>query len=135
MVANADATVLKHAFAKNLQAAMIRKGWNQSELARRASERLPRPAPGQKRGKAIGRDLISHYIRGLMLPGPANLEAIAEALGVKSGDLMPAAGHLEQTPFEMRGTQDGRMYLRIARTVNQETAMKIMAILAEEDRG
>ena len=42
-------------------------------LARRATERLPAPMPGQKRGHAIGRDLVSHYVRGAMLPDGCRL--------------------------------------------------------------
>lgn len=128
---------IKAEFARRLQTAMVAKGWNQSELARRASARLPRPAPGQKRGHAIGRDLISHYVRGVMLPGPVNLAALAQALGVTERDLMPAGApqvQADPTPFEMRGLQDGRMYLRIHRTLRAATAMKIVELLAEEDR-
>ena len=128
---------IKAEFARRLQTAMVRLGWNQSELARRASDNLPKPAPGQKRGHAIGRDLISHYVRGAMLPGPTNLQALAKALGVKPADLMPSgvpsAGQ-EPSPFEIKEQADGRMYLRISRTVDQDTAMKIMSLLAEADR-
>ena len=135
--AEMDAASIKAEFARRLQTAMVAKGWNQSELARRATEYLPRAAPGQKRGHAIGRDLISHYVRGTMLPGPANLEALSKALGVRAIELMPAGVPQvsgEPTPFEMKGMPDGRMYLRVSRTVSQDAAMKIMAILADEDR-
>lgn len=135
-----DTQSIKAEFARRLQGAMIQKGWNQSELARRASERLPRPSPGQKRHHLIGRDLVSHYIRGKMLPGPVVLEAIASALGLKPSDLMPAGvpavrAPADVIPLEMRGLPDGRLYLRVNRAVSQENAMKIMAILADEDRG
>jgi transcriptional regulator with XRE-family HTH domain len=132
-----DTAAIKAEFARRLQTAMVAKGWNQSELARRATEHLPKPAAGQKRGHAIGRDLISHYVRAAMLPGPTNLEAMAKALGVKSADLLPAgvpSASGEAAPFEVRGMADGRLYLRIARTVSAETGMKILALLAEEDR-
>lgn len=77
---------IKAEFARRLQTAMVGRGWNQSELARRASECLPKPAPGQTRGHAIGRDLISHYVRGAMLPGPSNLEvSFPKILSGKSG--------------------------------------------------
>ena len=132
-----DPDSVKAEFARRLQTSMVNRGWNQSELARRATERLPQALPGQKRGHAIGRDLISHYVRGLMPPGPTNLEALASALGVPAADLMPAgvptAGR-DASPFEMRGLPDGRVYIRLSRTVRQDTAMKIMALLADEDR-
>lgn len=128
---------VKAEFARRLQAAMIEKGWNQSELARRANTHLPKPAKGQVRSKQIGRDSISHYMRGKMMPLPAYLDAIAKALGKQPTDLLPVrvptAG--PASPFEMRGLPDGRVFLRISRTVRQDAAMKIMALLAEEDRG
>lgn len=132
-----DPDSVKAEFARRLQTAMVARGWNQSELARRATERLPAPMPGQKRGHAIGRDLVSHYVRGAMLPGPVNLEALAAALGIRPNDLMPAgvpAAGVETSPFKMRGLPDGRVYIRISRTVRQDTAMKIMGLLADEDR-
>lgn len=130
-----DANV-KAEFARRLQAAMIEKGWNQSELARRANEHLPKPAKGQARGKEIGRDSISHYMRGKMMPLPTYLSALAKALGVEPSALLPArtptAG--PSAPYEMKGLPDGRVYLRVSRTLRQATALKIMALLAEEDR-
>lgn len=137
-VTNGDlnAENIKSEFARRLQAAMIERGWNQSELARRATAMLPKPEKGQKRGADIGRDSVSHYMRGKMLPLPLYLEAICKALGVAPADLMPARVPTvaPSGPFEMKGLPDGRVYLRISRTLRQEAAMKIMAILAEEDR-
>lgn len=131
-----NSKTVKLEFARRLQSAMIRKGWNQSELSRRASAFLPKPTPGQKRGHSgIGRDLISHYIRGLMLPGPANLNALAQALGVEPADLMPTVGQpqIGDVPLEVKAMDGDRMYLRIARSVSTDTAMKIMQLLREED--
>lgn len=135
-VAEVNGDAIRAEFAKRLQAAMVKKGWNQSELARRATAFLPKPVRGQKRNTAVGRDSISHYVRGSMLPLPAYLDAISKALGLKPEDLMPAgAPSVRSTmPFEFRGMPDGRVFLRISRTVSQDAAMKIMAILAEEDR-
>lgn len=129
---------VKMEFARRLQAQMILKGWNQSELARRASALLPKPVKGQKRGASgIGRDSISHYMRGKMLPLPVYLDALAKALGVRPEDLMPTAapGMIEAPPFEMKGMPGGRMYLRINRTVSSSTAAKIMELLSKEDQG
>lgn len=126
---------VKAEFGRRLQAAMIEKGWNQSELARRANDYIPHPAKGQKRGKQIGRDSISHYMRGKMMPLPAYLEVLAKALDKKPDELLPSVPMaLSSSPFEMKGMPDGRVYLRISRTIRQEAAMKIMVILAEEDR-
>jgi transcriptional regulator with XRE-family HTH domain len=127
---------IKLEFARRLQQQMILKGWNQSELSRRASEHLPRPPKGQKQGiTGIGRDSFSHYLRGRSLPRPAYLEAMAKALGVRPEDLMPAAAPsmIEAPPFEVKGMPGGRMYLRINRTVTAKTATKIMELLSAED--
>ena len=43
---------------------------------------VPKSASGQKQGRAVGRDLISNYERGVMLPRPAVLSILAKALGV-----------------------------------------------------
>lgn len=124
---------IKLEFGRRLQAAMIEKGWNQSELARRANDQLPKAARGQKRGRHIGRDSISHYIRGKMFPLPTYLAAIAKALGRRPEDLMPPPQPV--SPYEIRGLPDGRVALTLrTRTMREETALKIMALLAEEDR-
>jgi transcriptional regulator with XRE-family HTH domain len=133
---NITAADIKAEFARRLQAAMIEKGWNQSELARRVNQCLIKPPKGQKRGWKMGRDSISHYVRGAMMPLPTYLHALAKALGVRPEDLLPvsvptAAG---ATPFELRGQPDGRVFLRLSRSVTSETAMKIMSLLAEEDK-
>lgn len=126
---------IKAEFARRLQAAMIQKGWNQSELARRANEHLPKSARDQSRGKAIGRDSVSHYMRGRMMPLPAYLEALAKALSVEPVDLLPArTPSVSPVPFEMRGMEGGRVFVRINRTVTAETAEKIMRLMMEEDR-
>lgn len=134
---NVDTKQIKKEFARNLQAAMIRVGWNQSELARQANNFLPKAKPGQKRGTKMGRDLISHYVRARMLPGPAYLEAIAKALETRPEQLLPKAPSVqssEDSPIEMSGLPGGRVFLRIRRTVRQETALKIMGLLAQEDQ-
>lgn len=122
-------------FARRLQAALDEKGWNQSDLARHANNHLPAPERGKKRGKAMGRDSVSHYVRGKMLPLPSYLNAMAKALGKRPEDLMPPKrGGSAGLPFEMRGEPDGRVSLRVNRTVTSETAMKIMTLLLEEDK-
>jgi transcriptional regulator with XRE-family HTH domain len=69
-------------FAKKLQDALSDRGWTQSELARRM-------APLLKESR-IGRDNISKYVRGKVLPLPPALEAMAKVLGVESRDLLPS---------------------------------------------
>jgi transcriptional regulator with XRE-family HTH domain len=123
-------------FARRLQAAMVRKGWNQSELARRASEHMPK---SEARGSSIERSAISGYVKGKALPWPARLAAIAKALDVKETDLLPpelmeGGGAPEPSPFAMKDVGGGRMSLQINRTVSTQTAMAIVQLLAKEDQ-
>lgn len=135
MTRDPDTEVIYQEFARRLQKAMVAKGWSQSELARRANALLPQIAPGQKQGKDFRRDMVSHYIRGKHLPTPANLNALAEALEVRPGDLLPQGGlpNGTQSPFSMNMQADGRMTLHVNRTVSMDTAMKIAALLQAED--
>jgi transcriptional regulator with XRE-family HTH domain len=116
---------------------MIALGWNQSELSRRATEHLPKPAKGQAQGHSLGRDRISSYIRGKYLPRPEALEAIAKALGCKPSDLLPpetVPSVAEEGPLlEMRSIDGQRVALRINRVVSMATATKIFALLEQED--
>jgi transcriptional regulator with XRE-family HTH domain len=63
------------------------KGLNQADLARRASEQLPKDA----KDKSILRGLISKYEKGDSLPSPMYRAAIARALGVTEFDLLGSA--------------------------------------------
>lgn len=114
---------------------MVAKGWSQSELARRANALLSPPARGQKQNNDFRRDLVSHYINGQHLPSAPNLAILAKALGVDPSDLLPRAAFPEAglSPFAMTTLSDGRVNLRVNRTLTSETAMKIAALLAKED--
>lgn len=121
----APTATIKAEFARRLQRAMIDKGWNQSELARRAQEHLTE-------GR-LGRDNVSQYIRGMVLPGPANLHALAEALDVKPADLVPAraipSAADQAPPFEAKDLGDGNVWLRVNQAVDKRVAHKIMGLL------
>ena len=114
----------KEEFGRRLQAAMLDRGWNQSELARRAG---------------LGRDSVSTYVRGQVLPEPKSLKALAEALGTTPGDLLPN-GHMAamegETPaLEIRqahGHAD-KVFLRINRLVTLDQAARIFSIIRETD--
>ena len=70
-------------FGKRLQRALVTRGMNQAELAQKVSTLL---------GKHFGRDSVSQYIRGVALPNPERLGAIAKALGTTSEQLLPTRG-------------------------------------------
>lgn len=116
---------VKVEFAKRLQQAMVRKGWNQSELARRASDHL-------KEGE-IRRDNVSHYIRAVAIPQPAKLAALCKALGVKPDELLPTAPSASKKapPFDMRQLDNGNVWLRVNQAVTFDQALRVMGILHE----
>lgn len=67
-------------FSRRVRELMLKKGWTQSELARRASVHMP--------SGGIDRQLISAYLRGKHLPHQGRLEAVAKALEVDPFDLV-----------------------------------------------
>ena len=102
------------------------KGWNQSELARRM-------APHLKESR-IGRDNISKYVRGKVLPLPPALAAMAKVLGKESRDLLPwRATREEHTSFNMRAVGDDRVLLHVYQVVDWPTAIKVAALLKRVD--
>jgi transcriptional regulator with XRE-family HTH domain len=114
----------KREFANRLTSAMLNRGWNQSELARRSQ---------------IGRDNVSGYIRGHNLPNSKHLAKISEALNVPAtwllggatGERFPAMSEdakpvmkLEQLP-----DQEGKMRLTLRQDVPEDVAYQIAAII------
>jgi transcriptional regulator with XRE-family HTH domain len=120
-------------FARRLQNALNDKGWTQSELARRM-------APLMKESR-IGRDNISKYVRGKVLPLPPALEVMAKVLGKQSKDLLPARGTQavsnENAPYDMRAMEGGeRVWLRINQALDMDIALEIMALIRKlKERG
>ncbi len=121
--------VVKIEFAKRLQHAMVKKGWNQSELARRAQVHM--------KGKRLERDNISTYIRGNALPDPARLNALCLALSVPPAELLPSRGipsAADKAPtFDVRGLDNGNVWLRVNQAVAWQVALDIMVILKEKN--
>lgn len=111
-------------FGRRLQALMLQKGWNQSDLSRQAK---------------LGRDAISTYIRGVSFPEPKNLQRLAKALGIESETLLPngtiSAMQNDAAPMLEIKQAHGRpndVWIRVNRIVSFETASKIMVMLKEE---
>jgi transcriptional regulator with XRE-family HTH domain len=115
----------KEDFARNLYRLMQRKGWSQSELARRAD---------------MTRASVSDYINARATPTPHSVLNLARALGVKEHEVMPnhiaSAVRDDAVNFEMK-VSDGNpnlVRLRMDRLVSLETASKISILLAEDSR-
>jgi transcriptional regulator with XRE-family HTH domain len=110
-------------FGRRLYNLMLAKGWHQSELARRAG--LPR-------------DRVSTYVRGAAMPTPANVDALAKALGVDAEAILP--NHLmsaidEDAPaLEIRSSPaaPGKAWLRVNRLVTLATAVRIADLLEND---
>lgn len=119
-------------FARRLNRAMIEKGWNQSELARRANAHA---APGSE--ATMTRDKVSKYIRASSLPSPVHLDLLCKALGKTQTDLIPdwgvpEAGDPLLPPIDVRDAGDGTVWLRVNQSVKWPDALKILAILKGE---
>src|SRR5262245_35177263 len=130
-VRGAPPVAIRMDFAKRLQDALSDRGWTQSELARRM-------APLLKESR-IGRDNISKYVRGKVLPLPAALEAMAKVLEVESKELLPSratAGVSEElSPLDVRDIGAGMVWLQINQAVEWPTALKILGILRGKTDG
>ena len=113
----------KQEFGRRLYNLMLAKGWHQSELARQSG--LPR-------------DRISTYIRGVAMPTPANVQALAKTLNIEPEALLP--NHVESAidedapSFEMKSSTaaPGKAWLRVNRLVSFTTATKIAELLEQD---
>lgn len=119
-------------FARRLQAAMIRKKWNQSELARQAAL--------FSADKKFGRDLVSGYIRGRILPSPVHLDCLCQALGMRTDELMPAgglprAGEDLAPPLKMQDVGNNRVLLQINQVVDLPIALKVLTLIQGSNGG
>lgn len=120
----------KQEFGRRLYGLMLKAGWNQSELARRAT---------QAGAAEVSRDNVSTYIRGTSLPTPPKLESLAKALKVLPETLLPnyieSAIDDDQPAFEMKvsGSNPGVAWLRVNRLVRTTTATEIAKLLEQDD--
>jgi transcriptional regulator with XRE-family HTH domain len=61
---------IANALARNILRLLRQKGWNKSELARRANDYMPD-------GKTFGKHNVTSYTTGRSLPDPVYLAAMA----------------------------------------------------------
>ncbi len=127
----APKNVVRKEFAKRLQNAMLALDWSQSELARQAAKHSP--------NGRFGRDNVSAYVRGISLPGPLHLKALAKALRVTPESLLPHRGvpsvERENPAVDIRDAGQGKAWLRINQAVERQDALRIMQILKGENDG
>tara|TARA_B100000965_G_scaffold217683_1_gene182219 strand:+ start:1088 stop:1507 length:420 start_codon:yes stop_codon:yes gene_type:complete len=116
--------IRKSEFGKRLFKLMHEKGWNQSDLAKKAE---------------MGRDSISTYIRGKSVPTPGNLDRLALLFDVKPEELYPNyeanSAALEEPIFQLKQVNDesNKMWLTINMKIDSEKAIAVMKILNETD--
>lgn len=84
---------LRTVFSRNLREHMRKRGWNQSEMARRANNSMPKDAT------QMTRDNISRYARGENYPGPERMEGLCKALGIKYAELVPEDERLTEDEY------------------------------------
>ena len=114
----------KQEFGKRLFALMMKKGMNQSDLARAAK---------------LGRDSISTYVRGRSAPSPQNLDKLCAALSVAPDELYPNyaanAAAIEEPVLQLKQVNDGtdKMWLHINMKVDAQKAIEVMQILKSKD--
>lgn len=110
----------KKQFAARIWNLMVAKGWTQAELARRAG---------------LGRYVINAYINANSLPTPESAKKLADALGVTVNRLYPGAEEDFSatgdglTPFEMKTTSAGKMFVRLNMEMSFDAAGDIFATL------
>lgn len=129
----------KSAGAEQLSAARLRfgqrlmhlrsvRGWNQSDLSRRASEHLQE---GQ-----ISRDSISKYEMGKNSPNPAFRMALAKALGVEEYELDPdRVNDPRGLEIKQLAASPGKMQFKIDRILPLKAVVEIMAIIEKVNAG
>lgn len=123
--AGAPSSRPKLEFAKRLQHALTEKGWSQADLARAVAKHMP--------SGEFGRDSISHYVRGLQMPGPVRLKAICKALGITREALIPEGSYATAEdgapPFAIKSTTGEMVWLQVNQAVPMDTAIQIREIL------
>jgi transcriptional regulator with XRE-family HTH domain len=101
---------VRKAFGRKVQTLMLKKGWNQSELARRAD---------------MGRDNVSGYIRGKNTPNSKHLQRLSDALGVTPDELFPGVIATEIS-------DESIMDVRVLRNDPTKSALRINAVVPNE---
>lgn len=124
-----DADEARAEFGRRLQAAMMRSGLSQTDLAAKASQHLPE-------GDRLGRDSISKYVNGKQMPNPPRLAAIAKVLKVTPDSLVPSEfvrADPAITPVSIREMENGNVWLRINQEVSWDVAMKVLQLIKADD--
>ena len=124
-------------FARRLHKAMLDRGWNQSDLARAAWGESREDSRGY--AQPIGKDRVSVYLKGHVLPDSQNLQKLATALEMTVEDLAPAVVTEKpetSTPTGIRpASEPGKFFISIGDPISMKLAAKILLMVEEEKDG
>jgi transcriptional regulator with XRE-family HTH domain len=115
-------------FGNSLIAAMNAKGLSGSEMARRMEAIRP-PHPGER---DIGRDLISHWRRGVHLPSTHFIGLICKVLDIQASDLLPEGlmiGEDSPLPLVMETLPGDRIRMTVNMRVPRTIALQASRFL------
>lgn len=119
-------------FGQRLERLMQGKGWSQSELARQASQYVPKTHKHKDGSQfEVGRHLVHAYVKGDNKPSLQILGYIAKALKVDPEELLPSDnnnGDISGPIAKVTATTDGKMRLLIDAEIDTKTALKIMEL-------
>jgi transcriptional regulator with XRE-family HTH domain len=123
------------AFGRKLFFELERRGWSQSDLARKLFPNSD--VKYDNRGYTVtkGRDVVSSWVRGKALPSPQNLIKVAAALGMDPEVLAPdiTTSTIEKEnptlSINMIAGHVDKCYLRVNRLVPLSVALEIAKLL------
>lgn len=139
---NVPRSAIRAEFAKRLGHAMARKGYSQSEVARRGTDIMRqlghRASARIGRKQLLSRDNVSNWVRGIALPGPVYLDVPAKTLDVEKEWLLPARGVPDVTRgrprLELRATGSDTMFLSINMNLPIPLAVEVYQKIKEYEK-
>ena len=139
---NVPCNAVRAEFAKRLSEAMARKGYSQSEVARRGTDVMRQKGHHASarigRKQLLSRDNVANWVRGLALPGPIYLGILSEVLDVKRDWLLPARGvpsvGKKLPKLDLRSTDPGMTFLTVAMNVPTDLAVEIYQKIKQYER-
>jgi transcriptional regulator with XRE-family HTH domain len=126
-------------FGARLSQALLDKGWKQTDLARKVWNEVRIDNRGYE--SVVGRDRISQYCSGKVMPEPATLRRIAKELGKTVEWLAPnlTANAVERSVPDIAITavagHHDKVLVRVNKLMPLESALKIGTIIAESEEG
>lgn len=125
-------------FAHRLHTELLKRGWSQSDFARRVWEGQTRRVG--KYDVVVGRDRISAYINAKAKPEPKTLKMMADALGLTPEELAPSitASVVEKEApsleIKMLAEHPDKCLVKVNRLLSLDTAMAIGKLISEEEK-